>query len=152
MLFRSGHEVTAWDYALNGLKKTEQLAEQYNVKVKTGQKDLINDPVPTEEFDAAIMVFGHFAKKDQESIFDKLISTVKPGGMIMLEVYSEDQVRYQTGGPKTEDMLYNPADLLEWTKGYKMLHFFYGEEDRVEGTLHTGKGHVVQVIFKKETV
>ena len=149
-LARQGHDVTALDYALNGLKKTEQLAEQYDVKVKTEQKDLINDPVASEEFDAAIMVFGHFAKKDQKSVFNKLVSTVKPGGLIMLEVYSEDQVRYQTGGPKTEDMLYDPADLLEWTKGYKVLHFFYGEEDRVEGSLHTGKGHVVQVIFKKE--
>jgi hypothetical protein len=43
-----------------------------------------------EEFDAAIMVLNHFAKHDQKIVFDKLVSAVKPGGVVMLEVYSED--------------------------------------------------------------
>ena len=148
-LARQGHEVTAYDYAQNGLKKTETLAKRYEVKITTEQKDLIHDSVPVEEFDAAIMVFGHFSKNDQKTVFDKLVQAVKPGGMIMLEVYSEEQVRYGTGGPKTVDMLYDPADLLQWLKGYKVFHFFYGEQERVEGQLHTGIGHVVQVILEK---
>lgn len=148
-LARKGLIVTAYDYALNGLKKTEALAERFDVQVKTEQKDLIHDSVPIEKFDAAIMVFGHFAKNDQKNVFDKLVSAVKPGGLIMLEVYSEEQVRYGTGGPKTVDMLYDPSDLLNWIKGYNVLHFFYGEQQRVEGDLHTGVGHVVQVIFEK---
>ena len=149
-LSTQGFNVTAWDYSVNGLKKTEKLAERLNVKVETGQKDLIHDPVPSEEYDAAIMVFGHFSKRDQKKVIEKLISVVKPGGVVMLEVYSEDQLRYQTGGPKTVDMLYSPVDLLEWTRGYLMLHFFYGEQRRDEGILHTGMGHVIQVILRKE--
>jgi 2-polyprenyl-3-methyl-5-hydroxy-6-metoxy-1,4-benzoquinol methylase len=148
-LARNGHKVTAYDYALNGLKKTEALAKRYDVKIRTEQKDLIHDSMPAEEFDGAIMVFGHFEKNDQKTVFDKLISAVKPGGIIMVEVYSEDQIRYGTGGPKTVDMLYNPSDMLKWIKGYKVLHFFYGEQERVEGELHTGVGHVVQVIIEK---
>ncbi|WP_079509283.1 class I SAM-dependent methyltransferase [Mesobacillus jeotgali] len=147
-LARQGHEVTAYDYAENGLNKTEALAERYDVKVSTVLKDLIHDSVPVEEFDAAIMVFGHFRKNDQKNIFGKLVSTVKPGGIILLEVYSEDQVHYGTGGPKTVEMLYDPSDVLEWIKGHKNLHFFYGEQERVEGELHTGTGHVIQVIIK----
>ena len=111
-LASEGHEVTAYDYALNGLKKTESLAGRYGVKVQTEQKDLIHDQVPVNEFDVAIMVFGHFDKKDQKIVFDKMLTTVKDGGLLMLEVYSEDQIRYKTGGPKTIDMLYSPADLL----------------------------------------
>ncbi|MCM3664801.1 class I SAM-dependent methyltransferase [Mesobacillus subterraneus] len=148
-LARKGHIVTAYDYALNGLKKTEALAERFDVQVKTEQKDLIHDSVPIEKFDGAIMVYGHFAKNDQKIVFDKLVLAVKPGGLIMLEVYSEDQIRYGTGGPKTVDMLYDPSDLLKWIKEYNVLHFFYGEQERVEGELHTGVGHVVQAIFEK---
>jgi 2-polyprenyl-3-methyl-5-hydroxy-6-metoxy-1,4-benzoquinol methylase len=148
-LARKGLIVTAYDYALNGLKKTEALAERFDVQVKTEQKDLIHDSIPVEEFDGAIMVFGHFAKNDQKTVFDKLVSAVKPGGLIMLEVYSEDQIRYETGGPKTVEMLYDPSDLLKWIRDYKVLHFFYGEQERVEGVLHTGVGHVVQAIFQK---
>lgn len=148
-LARKGLIVTAYDYALNGLKKTEALAERFDVQVKTEQKDLIHDSVPIEKFDVAIMVFGHFAKKDQKTVFDNLVSAVKPGGLIIVEVYSEDQIRYGTGGPKTVDMLYDPSDLLKWIKEYNVLHFFYGEQERVEGELHTGVGHVVQVIIEK---
>ncbi|MEW8986827.1 MAG: class I SAM-dependent methyltransferase, partial [Bacillus sp. (in: firmicutes)] len=115
-LAREGYEVTAYDYALNGLKKTEALAQRYGVSITTKQKDLIQEQVPVEEFDAAIMVFGHFSKQDQKTVFDKLVSAVKPGGIVMMEVYSEDQVRYGTGGPKTIDMLYDPVDLLQWVK------------------------------------
>jgi cyclopropane fatty-acyl-phospholipid synthase-like methyltransferase len=148
-LARQGHEVTAYDYAENGLNKTNALADRYNVKVTTELKDLIHDTVPREEFDAAIMVFGHFDKNEQKSVFEKLVSTVKDGGTILLEVYSENQVRYGTGGPKTVEMLYDPLDVLGWIKGYKTFHFFYGEQERVEGELHTGTGHVIQVIIKK---
>ncbi|CAM3740308.1 class I SAM-dependent methyltransferase [Mesobacillus zeae] len=151
-LARQGHDVTAWDYALNGLKKTKALAKRFGVNVETEQKDLIHNQVPSEKFDAAIMVFGHFEKKDQKTVLDKMVSTVKPGGILMLEVYSEDQLRYGTGGPKDVDMLYNPVDLLDWAKGYKVLHFYYGEEEREEGNLHTGLCHVVQVILRKEKV
>lgn len=151
-LARQGHDVTAWDYAVNGLMKTEKLADRFNVKVETSQKDLVQDPVPYEEYDAAIMVFGHFSKSDQKKVIEKMISVVKPGGVVMLEVYSEDQLRYQTGGPKTADMLYSPMDLLEWTHSYQMLHFFYGEQRRDEGKLHNGMGHVIQVIIRKEQI
>jgi 2-polyprenyl-3-methyl-5-hydroxy-6-metoxy-1,4-benzoquinol methylase len=151
-LAKKGHDVTAYDYALNGLSKTEALAERSGVKVKTEQKDLIYDELANESFDGAIMVFGHFEKKDQKTVFDKLVSIVKPGGIVMIEVYSEDQIRYKTGGPKTTEMLYNPSDILSWIKGYKILHFFYGEQERTEGKLHTGLGHVIQLILQKEKV
>lgn len=151
-LAQNGHQVTAYDYAINGLSKTKALAEHSNVNVNTAQKDLIKDEVPLEEFDGAIMVFGHFDKKEQKTVFDKLVSTVKPSGIVMLEVYSEDQLRYKTGGPKIAEMLYNPSDLLKWSHGYKILHFFYGEQERREGELHTGMGHVIQLILQKEKI
>lgn len=61
-LARQSHDLTAYDYAVNGLRKTEALADRYGVKVITEQKDLIHDEVPIAKFDAAIMVFGHFVE------------------------------------------------------------------------------------------
>lgn len=151
-LARQGYQVTAWDYAENGLKKTEKLAERFQVKVKTGLTDLLHDPVPVEAYDSAFMIFGHFPKADQRKVFDKLLAVVKQGGIVMFEVYSEAQLRYQTGGPKSIDMLYNPADVLAWISGYEVLHFFYGEQRRDEGLLHTGVGHVIQVILAKNSL
>ena len=144
-----GHEVTAFDYAESGLCKTKQLAEKKHVKVNTVQVDLLEGPVPIEQFDAAIMVFGHFQKEKQSLVFNKIVNSVKPGGKIMMEVYSEDQLDYQTGGPKKLEMLYKPQDLLNWCESRKVLHFFVGEQTRYEGKLHSGLAHVIQLIIKK---
>ncbi|WP_127531586.1 class I SAM-dependent methyltransferase [Paenibacillus kobensis] len=148
-LARQGLEVTAWDYADNGLRKTQELAERHRVKVKTELKDLIHDPVSPEAFDAAIMVFGHFPKASQRIVLDKMTETVKSGGTVMLEVYSEEQLQYLTGGPRSEDLLYRAEDVLHWTRGHQVVHFFYGEQRRDEGALHHGIGHVIQAVIRK---
>lgn len=148
-LAKLGHDVTAFDYAASGLQKTVQLAQKNNVEVKTVQVDLLEGSVPDEEFDAAIMVFGHFPKEKQRLVFEKIVKSVKTGGKIMMELYSEDQLNYQTGGPKKIEMLYKPQDLLDWCEGYKIQHFFVGEQTRHEGKLHTGLAHVIQLIIEK---
>ncbi len=148
-LAKLGHDVTTFDYAESGLNKTVQLAKKNNVEVKTVQVDLIEGSVPNEQFDAAIMVFGHFRKEDQRSIFEKILKSVKPGGKIMMELYSESQLDYQTGGPKKLEMLYKPQDILDWCENYKIVHFFVGEQSRQEGTFHTGLAHVIQLIIEK---
>ncbi|MFH7572373.1 hypothetical protein, partial [Pseudomonas syringae group genomosp. 7] len=68
--------------------------------------------IPTQQFDAAIMVIVHFPKEKQSMVFGKIVIAVSPGGKIMMELYSEDQLEYQTGGPNELEMLYKPQDLL----------------------------------------
>lgn len=148
-LAKQGHQVTAFDYAESGLRKTKKLATEANVKVETKLQDLIKDELPKEQFDAAIMVFGHFQKQDQLNVLQKIADSVKTGGIIMMEIYSEQQLHYGTGGPKQIDMLYNAVDILKWCEQFQVLHFFTGEEIRKEGILHNGLAHVIQFIIKK---
>lgn len=148
-LAKLGHEVTTFDQSTVGLEKTEKLAGKNNVTVDTVAMDLTKETVESEQFEAAIMVFGHVPKKDQKFLIKNMVDAVKPGGHVMFEVYSEAQLSYQTGGPPSREMLYNPADILEWIKDYTCLHFYYGEAMRNEGKRHTGLGHVIQVMIKK---
>ncbi|WP_376769425.1 hypothetical protein [Paenibacillus germinis] len=62
-LARQGYQVTAWDYAANGLKKTDQLAERFQVKVETGLKDLLHDPVQSETYDGFCGKKPRYSKK-----------------------------------------------------------------------------------------
>ncbi|MGG0730388.1 class I SAM-dependent methyltransferase [Bacillus paramycoides] len=148
-LTRPGHEVIAIDYSEGGLEKTKKLAVKHNVKVHTKKVDLLADSLPANEFDAAIMVFGHFHTDNQRMILNKMIHTIKPGGLIMIEVYSKQQLNYGTGGPKDIDMLYDPIDILTWCEGHEVIHFFNGEQERIEGKGHTGLAHVIQVVIRK---
>lgn len=141
--------MTAIDYSEDGLEKTKKLAKKHNVEVHTKKVDLLADSLPVDEYDAAIMVFGHFHNDHQKMILDKMIQTIKPGGLIMFEVYSKKQINYGTGGPKDVDMLYDPIDILTWCEKHKVIHFFNGEQERVEGKGHTGLADVIQVVISK---
>lgn len=148
-LAKLGHEVTAYDQSTIGLEKTEILASKNNVSVKTVALDLSKEKVKPNQFDAAIMVFGHVPKKDQKFFIQNMLDSVKSGGHVIFEVYSEVQPEYQTGGPQSLNMLYNPVEILEWVKSYKCIHFYYGEAMRIEGKRHVGLGHVIQVVIQK---
>lgn len=148
-LAKLGHDVSVYDQSIVGLEKSKELAHHNGVSIKTYEVDLTKEKVNQEQYDAAIMVFGHVPREDQPFLLNNMIDSVKPGGIILLEVYSDAQLSYKTGGPQSIDMLYNPLDMLEWIKDYKNIHFFYGEADRVEGKGHTGLGHVIQIAIQK---
>ncbi|MGE7090062.1 class I SAM-dependent methyltransferase [Lysinibacillus sp. NPDC048646] len=148
-LAAEGHTVTAFDYAQSGLEKTQQLAKRHDVIVETQLTDLLQDEIPVEIFDAAIMVFGHFHVEHQHDIIKRIIDSVKPGGLIMMELYSIYQLPYASGGPRELEFLYNPIDVLSWCQSHKILHFFTGEQVRNEGILHTGLAHTIQFIIEK---
>lgn len=148
-LATKGHTVTAFDYAQSGLDKTQMLASKNHVEVDTVLADLIEDDLPQQQFDGAFMVFGHFAQQQQEMVLQKIADAVKPGGIIMMELYSTEQLHYGTGGPPVKEMLYDAVALLQWCQQFKVLHFFTGEQTRHEGELHTGLAHTVQFIVQK---
>ena len=148
-LAKMGHDVTILDQSDQGLNKAQQLAKDEGVSIETVQGDLTKMEMEPDQFDAAIMVFGHVPKQDQSFLMEQMIRSVKPGGHILFEVYSEDQLSYGTGGPKSTEMLYAAEDVLSWIRGYKCLHFYYGEAERNEGERHKGIGHVIQGFIQK---
>lgn len=148
-LAKQGHDVTAYDQSNVGLEKTKTLAANNNVHVQTVEMDVTKEKAEENQFDAAIMVFGHVPKSDQAFFIKSMIDSVKPGGHILFEVYSEEQLEYRTGGPPAFDMMYNPKDMLEWIGDNKTLHFYYGEAERHEGKKHSGACHLIQVVVQK---
>lgn len=144
-----GYDVTAWDYAQAGLDKTDQLANEKGVPVKTELRDLADVEWKTEQWDAIVHIFGHLPIDIMERTLSGIQKALKPGGSYVSELYTKEQLRYQTGGPRDEAMLVDPAGLLEKFDGYFIRHFHVGEVNREEGLLHTGTAHVVQSIFQK---
>lgn len=148
-LAKAGHDVTSYDQSDIGLKKTKDLAEKNNVQVQTVEMDLTKEKADENQFDAAIMVFGHVPKADQQFLIESMIGSVKSGGYVIFEVYSEEQLAYKTGGPPAHDMLFNPIDILQWTQDHKRIHFYYGEAERHEGKRHHGECHLIQMVMQK---
>lgn len=144
-----GLSVTAWDYAEEGLKKTQALAAERHVEVQTALADLTDADWIPEAYDAVVNIFGHIDPAGRESMLEGIKSTIKPGGYYISEVYSKHQLPYKTGGPPNEEFLYDAGEMLEAFKGWKIIHFFTGEVTRQEGKLHNGLSHVIQMIVQK---
>lgn len=151
-LAKEGHDVSVYDQSAVGLEKAKKLAEQNNVFVNTFEIDLTKEKIAEEDYDAAIMVYGHVPRKDQLFLLNNIIDSVKEDGIILIEGYSTEQLKYKTGGPGSVDMLYDPNDILNWIKDYKCLHFYYGEAVRHEGKRHHGLGHIVQIVIQKSSI
>lgn len=148
-LAEKGYEVTAIDQSDIGLEKARQLAEARHVSIHTAEMDLTKDQTKADEYDGALMIFGHVPRQDQQFLFENIFNSVKKDGYVMIEVYSDQQLNYGTGGPPVESLLYRTKDILDWTKDYHCKHYFCGELERHEGIRHTGKAHVIQIIIQK---
>lgn len=144
-----GHEVTTWDFASSGLEKTKKLAEEKGLKVHTEWVDLWEAPWKKEKWDTLVCIFGHFPRDLREKTLQGIKEAVKPGGFFLCEVYSVYQLPYKTGGPQILDMLYSPEEFLAVFKDWEIVHFFLGETERHEGSLHDGKCHVIQFFGRK---
>lgn len=144
-----GFDVTAWDYAQAGLDKTNQLANEKGVSVETELRDLAEVVWEEEQWDAIVHIFGHFPADTMDRTMAGVQKALRVGGYYVSELYTKEQLRYGTGGPRDAIMLVDPADFLEKFDGYFIKHFHVGEVNREEGQLHTGTAHVVQSIFQK---
>src|SRR5699024_1027399 len=112
-LARLGHDITAYDVSEVGLEMSAKLAQTNNVSIETEKLNLIEEDLQHENYDNAILIYDHVHKNDQPKLINNMIQTVKKDGLIMFEVYSIDQINYNTGGPGKKDYLYDPKTILD---------------------------------------
>ncbi|GIO91724.1 MULTISPECIES: class I SAM-dependent methyltransferase [Paenibacillus] len=148
-LAEQGHDVTLWDYAEAGLNKANKLAKEKGVKIAARLQDLEDAAWTPDQWDQIVCIFGHFPKALRLRTLRGVKEAVKPGGYFITEVYSMNQIPYQSGGPQEMDMLYEPEDFLRSFADWRIIHFFMGEVHRSEGALHQGLSHVIQFAGQK---
>lgn len=148
-----GHDVTAYDYSHVGLDKTRKLAQAAGVTVDTRLVDITEpEALPRGVYDVSINVFGHVPPEGKEEMIKNMVQTVKPGGHIAFELYSNRQIEFQTGGPKDIHMLYDVGDMRRELEKYDVEIMELKEVivRRKEGRMHQGKSAVIQGYVKKE--
>ncbi|CAD5299045.1 MULTISPECIES: bifunctional 2-polyprenyl-6-hydroxyphenol methylase/3-demethylubiquinol 3-O-methyltransferase UbiG [unclassified Imperialibacter] len=146
-----GYEVTATDLSSVGLERTKELAKEKGVAVATLQVDLGEYQIGSEAWDGIVCVFGHFPPSVRTHVLSQLHGGLKPGGFLLMEVYSADQLGYGTGGPKEISMLYTLSELetiLGPSWDFKVLQ--QTEREINEGEYHNGKSSVIQVFGRKK--
>ncbi len=141
-----GHAVLSVDLSSVGLQKAEKLAAARGVQIETRVADLAEWPIEVQHWDGIVSIFCHMPSTTRAQLHQRVVAGLKPGGVFILEAYTPDQLAHDTGGPSTIDLLMNSAALEAELAGLDLMHNVQLERDVVEGSFHTGRAAVVQVV------
>lgn len=149
-LARRGHAVTAVDQSAVGLGKARQLAARHGLDLKTETADLAAYIIAPAAWSAIVATFVHLPPGLRATVHRAAAAGLRPGGVFILEAYTPEQVRHRTGGPvNAPELLMTLAALRTELAGLDFLVARELEREVVEGTGHTGRGAVVQVLARR---
>lgn len=149
-LARKRCKVTSVDASAVGLEKARALAAKHKVSIETIEAYLPNIDIEKGTWDAVVLIFLHLPDGERQAVHQLAIDALRPGGLLILEAFTPEQLGKPSGGPKSADFMYT-AELLRSD--------FSGAMDieglaEVETILHEGPGHegpasVVRLIASK---
>lgn len=151
----AGWEVSAFDLSEEGKKKADQLAASRGVSMDYQVGNLSKMSYPAESFDVLALIFAHFPASLRESFHRKLFTFLKPGGVLILEGFSKDHLKFSSvnplaGGPKDPSMLFSEEELRSDFKEMEILNLEEKEVELEEGLYHSGKSAVIRLVARKE--
>ncbi len=140
-LAENGWHVTGIDQAAAALEKTAAWAEQRGLRTYRGripsagslrpreihlvQADLASSLLPKSSFDAVVCL--NFLLR---SLAGEIIHSLRPGGRLVYETYTLDQLNFE-GGPRNSEFLLRPGELKELFAGLDVV--FYREVSAGKG-------------------
>lgn len=145
----NGCEVLAWDQSEAARIKAMLLASERKVDITYLVGDWQDLHFANQRFDAIILIYAHFPSSIRNALHSQLVDWLKPGGLIVFEAFSKDQLKYESGGPKSADMLFNEEEVLKEFSNLKFKTLRTEIIDLKEGKYHVGKGSVVRFVAIK---
>jgi hypothetical protein len=119
------------------------------VKIETVVADLATYSIAAGSWAGIVATFAHLPPAPRRRLHREAATGLQPGGMFVLEAYTPAQLAFNTGGPKSPELLMTLADLRGELSGLDLLIGREIVRDVVEGNGHTGRGSVVQILARR---
>lgn len=148
-LAAQGFDVVAVDASAVGLAKARQLAADRGVTLRTVHADLAEYDLGAACWSGIVSIFCHLPPDLRARVHRQVVLGLAPGGIFVLEAYTPRQLEYGTGGPPVRELLVTLDALRAELDGLELLAGQQVEREVVEGSLHTGLAHVVQVVARR---
>ena len=148
-LAKHGYDVTGVDSSSVGLAKAQKLAEHEGVSISTELADMGDFRIEPNAWEGVVSIFCHIPPSMRSELHRQVVDGLKPGGVMILEAYTPEQLSFGTGGPKIATLTMTAESLKSELQGLEIESLQELERDVVEGKFHTGKGAVVQLIARK---
>lgn len=149
-LARQGLRVDAFDIAEAGVAKARRLADRQGVRVDFAVADCDALAWPEAVYDLVVAIFIQFADPAmRQRLFDRMARALRPGGLLVLQGYTPEQLRYRTGGPGNVEHLYTEPLLREAFPTLEILELRIYEAELDEGKHHVGMSALVGMVARR---
>lgn len=144
---RLGWKVTAFDISEAGREKAMLLARELGVEnaITYHIDDFDSFTAADGSFDAIGLSYAHISSSNRRRIHRKLAAMLRPGGKVILEAFSKQQLGRDSGGPKDERMLYDEGDVRVDFESLKEISVARQEVELEEGEHHRGAASVIRL-------
>ncbi len=144
-----GWEVTAFDQSAEGRKKALKLATEKEVNIEYNIQDLTEFDGKKDHFDAIALIFVHMPAEIRTTVHQNLLKSLKPGGHIILEAFTTSQLKNNTGGPRSEHLLYECDQIKQDFHSLELIERSELTVHLDEGPLHQGEANVIRLYARK---
>ncbi|HSH84303.1 MAG TPA: methyltransferase domain-containing protein [Guyparkeria sp.] len=148
-LAEQGFDVTTVDYSAIGCTKARQLADERGVSLAVHCADLSEWDWEEGGFDAVVLIYLHFEPSSRREVYRRAAAALRPGGLLVIELFHPHQLAYQSGGPKRVDMLVRASDLSQELTDIEWLLLAEGKVLLDEGPGHQGPGFVTHGVGRR---
>lgn len=149
-LAQQGLAVTAFDISPVGVDKARRMAAAQGVAVEFHVAAAEDWSWIPATYDVVAAIFVQFAPPElREQMFAGMLSTLKPGGWLLLQGYTPRQLEFRTGGPPCAEHLY-ARDLLQRAfAAHELVELREHDDELTEGTQHAGMSALIDCVVRK---
>lgn len=149
-LAEQGWQVVSLDFSDVAQRKAADLAARRGVTLDLVQADVHAWEYPSSAFDLVVDIFSQFSTPpDRVRKWAGMAAALRPGGHLILQGYTPDQLRHGTGGPKDPAHLYTEDLLRSAFSGWEILLLEEVETFLDEGTGHSGPSAVIGMVARR---
>jgi len=144
-----GWQVDAFDQSIKAQEKALSLAKKNKMNINYQVTDLTKFYTEKNKYDAAAIIFVHFNSEERSVFHQRIMDSLKPGGKLIFESFSKNQIGKNSGGPQDLDMLSSLEDIK---KDFNEMRTILLEENNVmlnEGDKHNGEASVIRYVGEK---
>ncbi|MFH1764557.1 MAG: class I SAM-dependent methyltransferase [Gemmatimonadota bacterium] len=128
------------------MDKAQGLAQERGVFIETVVSSIEEFDLTEGEWQGIISIFFHLPPELRTKVNKAVVRGLAPGGILILESFTPQQLSFGTGGPPHAGRLVSLATLEEEFEGLKFLVAQETEREIHEGRMHGGRSAVAQMV------
>jgi 2-polyprenyl-3-methyl-5-hydroxy-6-metoxy-1,4-benzoquinol methylase len=149
-LAKQGMRVDAFDLSQIALNKAIALAKKEAAQVQYSLASSDDWDWKPNHYDAVVGIFIQFADPVMRArLFAQMASTLKPGGMLIVQGYTPKQLEFKTGGPSILEHLYTEDMIRVLIDDLEIIDLCVYEKSLSEGPKHTGMSALLGLVARK---